>query len=278
MSSLSSVWSRSTMSTMTTRTTASDASTSAPHTPPSSSVVTGLKASLGTGPFFHAHLQEGQRIEDISPSAVRYEVAAYAIGPKSVVASGKLPQRSKRVNVNVSEGTPRVSQRHAEELASGAQLTSSSISPTSAPGGPQALPSRPGAKKWTRSASATVMPSDPSEFWRVVQEAQTAVNNGTPIPQRYHYITRSQSASAAADAGHLQQAPKMRKQNASYSPGFGTPAYHETVEITPAAPAGPPTWCPSRGRYLSPIEEVQFFPEKQGDAASLHSSTWTEAS
>ncbi|KAL5478302.1 hypothetical protein ACEPAI_2486 [Sanghuangporus weigelae] len=259
---------------MTTRYTTSDTTTSAPHTPSSSSVVTGLKASLGTGPFFHAHLQEGLRIEDDPPSAIRYEVAAYAINPKGVVTSGKFSQKSK-AGVNVREETPRVSQRHAGEKGSvGARAVSSSTltMPVPAAGVYQQSPlSRTPAEKRTRSASATAMSSDPTEFWRAVQETQAALNGGTPVSRRNHYITRSQSASAAADAGHLQQAPKMRKQNASYSPGFGTPAYHETVENTPVAPNGTLRWCPTRGRFLSPIEEL--YPEKQGDAASLHSTT-----
>ncbi|OCB88292.1 hypothetical protein A7U60_g4594 [Sanghuangporus baumii] len=259
---------------MTSRYTTSDTATSAPHTPSSLSVVTGLKASLGTGPFFHAHLQEGLRIEDDPPSAVRYEVSAYAISPKGIVTSGKFPQKSK-AGVNVREETPQVSQRHAGETSSlGAQAVSSSTLTMPVPVAgvhQQALLSRTSARKCTRSASATAMSSDPTEFWRAVRETQTAMNGGTPVSRRNHYITRSQSASAAADAGHLQQAPKMRKQNASYSPGFGTPAYHETVENTPVAPNSTLRWCPTRGRFLSPIEEL--FPEKQGDAASLHSTT-----
>ena len=131
MSSLYSSWSR-TMSTVSKST--ADTSTSAPHTlSSSSSVITGLKASLGSGPFFHAHLQEGQRIEDEPPAGMRYEVSAYTIGPKGALSTGTLPQKPKKAVVNgrIGEESPRVSQRHtSEQNTSGAGNLSSTFTST----------------------------------------------------------------------------------------------------------------------------------------------------
>ncbi|EJD02025.1 uncharacterized protein FOMMEDRAFT_168586 [Fomitiporia mediterranea MF3/22] len=272
MSSFSSVWSR-TMSTMTRSTT--DTSTSAPHTPSSSSVITGLKAALGSGSFFHAHLQEGQRFSDeaSSPDGVRYEVSAYAIGPNNGVTPGAYPRKPNKAAF-VREEQTHVSTRHgAEKPASGALTPLSSSPPTHTSLPAQAQASRSPVRKWTRSASATAMSSDNQGVWEMLSDTQAVPSNAAPTQRRYHYITRSQSADAAADAVHLQQAPKMRKQNASYSPGFSAPIYSETAENIPAGPGAPSAWCPSSGRYLSPIEEVQSCPEKQVDSASLHSTT-----
>lgn len=85
------------------------------------------------------------------------------------------------------------------------------------------------------------------------------------------------------DAGTSQKAPRMRKQNASYDPGYGV-LYQVAPELAaareraeqdgdadPVNAGSQMTYGPTRGRMLSPIEEVQFFPEKHGDAASISS-------
>ena len=276
MSSPPSVWSR-TMSTMTRATSDNstfDNSTSAPHTPSSTSVVTGLKAALGAGSFFHAHLQEGQRIEDSpSPSSLRYEVSAYAISPNGGLAPGAHARKSGKTSI--CEESPRVShQPSTEKAGAGPSIGSSSSSAVTSSLPAQAALGRSSAKKWGYSGSATAMSSDNREFWEMVTDAKAAAVTEpvSAVPRRHHYITRSQSMDAAADVVHFQPAPKMHKKNASYSAGVVSPMYPDSVENTLAAPGVQMTWCPTRGRYLSPIEEVQFFPEKQGDAASLHSS------
>ncbi|KAH8112367.1 hypothetical protein DFH11DRAFT_1511717 [Phellopilus nigrolimitatus] len=245
-------------------TTASDSTrdSSVPHTPPTSSVITAVKASLGS-PFFHARLQEGQRIDEADASDVHYEVSAFAISLSGTSSARSLPP-AKQFLTSGCEGQPRGSRGLvAEKSARGARSSRSSRTT------PRASLSQQPAKIRSPSAVAATMPyaADDQDFWAMVADAQ---NPAPPASRHYHYLTRSQSV----DAGTHQHSPKLRKQNASYSPAYGTPMYQpDHVEHGPVSSGVTAGWPPARGRHLSPIEEVQFFSEKHGDTASLNSAT-----
>lgn len=277
-----------------------------PHTSSgAASVITAVKASVGS-PFFHAHLQEGRRIEEGSDVASAGSSTGGS-GARSGTSGGGSNHGVSSLHTNVPRSANASTERKLRDT------------PESGPHGSRARANPQRTEKPARDASARIaVPSaknqlhlqdafmsrsagssparttpypigvDEQDVWMAAASAQAAAAAGVNLPpsKRYHYITRSQSL----DAGIQQQAPKMRKQNASFNA-----AYNAQISQTyPFAP-GPPMriggeelrmpmpdanvnpWATAppvvRGRHLSPIEETtSYFGDKHGDTASLRSS------
>lgn len=225
-----------------------------PHTHSSTRARTGLKAALGASTFFHSHLQEGLRIEETrsdASSTLRHISSGLSSDTEMRTHSSTLS--NSLTALNSCEEPPRVSQRH--ELESSAPVAD--IIPSTSQHHLQMPPPIAPLKTKTRSASAMTPTAGDRKFWEMVADAQASQNAPSSGSRQYHYMTRSQSADAASAA----PAPRLRKQASTFNPPFETPL------IGTAMP-----WQSARGRALSPIEEVQFSLEKQGDTASLNSN------
>lgn len=278
-----------------------------PHTSSgATSVITAVKASIGS-PFFHAHLQEGRRIEEGSDVTS----IGSSIGGPGARSGASGSGSSRRVStlitktlrsVGPSAGTKR---RDAPEAPHGSRARANpqpAEKPARGAGVRVAVPSAksqlypqdifPCRSAGSSPARAMAFPIgvDEQDVWMAEASAQAAAASGVAVPpsKRYHYITRSQSL----DAGLQQQAPRMRKPNASYNALYGT----QSSQMYPFAP-GPPMrmaedsrstnanaklWAalaPAvQGRHLSPIDEATAqLGERHGETASLRSSAFPAA-
>ena len=260
----------------------SEASGSVPHTPstPSkSNYITGLKGLVGAGPFFHALLNQGQRIDESKHASFRSDSSPFAskkssreLMPSSDVHTGRA------ITTGEGDYAPRESPRHGQDPfaprgAGAAFFPANSDHPF-----PQ-----PSKARISRSASLMPPPTTDQDFcrWAMGAGAQAAKDAQKDL-RRYHYLTRSQSV----DASFSQRgAPRLHRPNASYDPGYGVlhqvapefaaareeAEYHQgSDEVEPSSLDTLVQYGPTRGRNLSPIEEMSL-EKQQGDASSINS-------
>lgn len=260
----------------------SDASGSVPHTPstPSkSNYITGLKGLVGAGPFFHALLNQGQRIDESKHASFRPESSPFSskkssreLMPSPDVHTGRA------ITTGDCENVPRESPGHAQDPFAPRGVGAAFFPANSDNPFPQHSKAR-----ITRSASLMPPPTTDQDFcrWAIGAGAQAAKDAQKDL-RRYHYLTRSQSV----DAGFSHKgAPRLQRPNASYDPGYGElhqvppefaamqlqPAEHQGVdEVDPSSLDTLVSYGPTRGRNLSPIEEMSL-EKPQGDASSISS-------
>lgn len=265
-------------------------------TPPIN-VTTSVKAD-SSSPFFHAHLQEGQRIDYEEGSNFTSHVSNEdALSEASVYSgtapSGAYPQHYDDVVGEQSEVLPHVSRHGFASSKIPPLCATSSISSTSTSAPTTPFKSSPLA----RQVYPLAMPVDQShDFWASV--SSTSDSSAQPASaRRYHYLTRSQSASSFG--------PSTKLNDRDYQPEIHVPSQYQTqpsplsTEVDPREPAElrqPAQPTPINGhnvwtmpnRQLSPIEEgSNTYTDTRGtfgsmthppsgaqaDTASLHSST-----
>ena len=251
-----------------------------PSTPSKASYITGLKGYLGAGPFFHALLQQGQRIDDSKLPAQHHDSSPFSSKKSSrELMSSPGVHIGKAITTGECEDAPRGSPGTAQDPFAPRGVGTSFFPSTNDNPFPQ-----PSKARVSRSASLMPPPTTDQDFCRWAMGAGTqAAKEAQKDLRRYHYLTRSQSL----DAGISHKAPVMRKPAPSYDPGFGVlyqaaPDFavareqdeQGAVEAEPSDAGTHVSYAPTRGRNLSPIEEVQFSPsvkDRHGDASSISS-------
>ena len=230
-----------------------------PSTPSKASYITGLKGYLGAGPFFHALLQQGQRIDDSKLPAQHHDSSPFSSKKSSrELMSSPGVHIGKAITTGECEDAPRGSPGTAQDPFAPRGVGTSFFPSTNDNPFPQ-----PSKARVSRSASLMPPPTTDQDFCRWAMGAGTQ---------------------AAKEA---QKAPVMRKPAPSYDPGFGVlyqaaPDFavareqdeQGAVEAEPSDAGTHVSYAPTRGRNLSPIEEVQFSPsvkDRHGDASSISS-------
>lgn len=247
--------------------------------PANAHVLTAVRASSARSPFFHARLQEGQRIdepedeEELEEEDSEEEVEALLHlharvpgGEATPALCVMLPRRT--AAVSIADASPALSLgggRDQKQHAARGHPTEKS------PHHARASSSPPSLSTYASSAgpSTPAAMSDTQDFWAMVQD--------TPIPapatRRYHYLTRSQSTGNFAPAAKPPDSPSSvyPVQPSPLRTEFDPREPDSVQHVSPSHP-----WSPSQ-RHLSPIDEGSYFTERQqggpqADTISLNSS------